>query len=132
MSLESPSKVQLWAGRALSALPVLALVLSGAMKLSHSPEIVANFGKFGFAESTLTPIGVVELLAAVLYAVPQTAIFGAVLVTAYLGGATATHVRASDPFFAPVILGVLVWIGLWLREPRLRALTPLRKLDSTK
>lgn len=121
-----PRSTTLWVGRVLSALPTLMLLGSAAAKLSHAQPIVENFAKFGYPEPTLVPIGVVELLCAVLYAVPRTAVLGAVLVTGYLGGAVATHVRVGEPFFAPFILGVIVWGGLYFRDPRVRALLPLR------
>jgi hypothetical protein len=111
-----------------SALPVLGLLMSAGMKLSHNPEMVKNFvEKFGFPEGTMSPLGVVELTCAILYAVPQTSVLGAVLLTGYLGGAVATHVRVGEAFGPPVLLGVLVWLGLFLRDERLRALLPLRK-----
>jgi DoxX-like family len=123
----APGKGMMWGGRVLSALPVLAMVMSGAMKLSHRPEVVEGFtGKFGYTEGAITPIGIVEILCAILYAIPQTSVLGAVLATGYLGGAIATHVRVSDNF-APLILGIFVWAGLFLRDPRLRALLPIRK-----
>jgi uncharacterized membrane protein YphA (DoxX/SURF4 family) len=127
MSADQP-KWKTWTGRVLSALPVIALVMSGVMKLTHNPKVVEGFGKFGYQESALTTIGVVELLCALLYAIPQTTLFGAVLVAAYLGGAVATHARLADPsWVTPVLLGIFAWVGLWLREPRLRDLAPLRK-----
>ncbi|HZH04592.1 MAG TPA: DoxX family protein [Myxococcaceae bacterium] len=125
---ESNSSKLTWAGRVLSALPVLALSISAAMKLSRSPEVLGAFTeKFGYPASTLSAIAALELLVALLYAVPRTAVLGAILMTAYLGGGVATHVRVSDPFFAPVVLSVLSWLGLYLRDARLRALVPLRK-----
>jgi hypothetical protein len=127
MSADQP-KWMTWTGRVLSAIPVLLLAMSGIMKLTHSAQVVEGFGKFGYHESALMPIGVVELLCALLFAIPQTSVFGAVLVAAYLGGATATHVRIGDPAAVGAILfGILAWVGLWLREPRLRAIAPLRK-----
>ncbi len=122
-----PSKAMLWTGRVLSALPVLALLLSGAMKVSHSATVVQGFASFGYPQSSLTAIGLVEILCALLYALPPTSILGAILVTGYLGGAVATHVRIGDVFVAPLLLGVLAWAGLFLREGRLRALLPLRR-----
>jgi Mn2+/Fe2+ NRAMP family transporter len=72
-------------------------------------------------------IGILEIACTVIYVIPRTSVLGAILLTGYLGGATATHVRIGDPsFFGPVIFGVLVWLGLWLRDARLRALLPLR------
>jgi hypothetical protein len=120
---------KLWTGRVLSALPSLLLAFSGAIKLMHSPEIVANFtGKFGYSEGALAPIGLLEIALVIVYLVPRTAVLGAVLLTGYLGGAVATHVRIGDPSaVTPLIVGVLLWAGLYLRDARLHALLPLRK-----
>lgn len=123
-----PSKAARWIGRVLSALPVLALLLSAVVKLVKPEGFVENFEKLGYPESVALGIGIAELACTIVYIIPQTAVLGAILLTGYLGGATATHVRVGDPFFAPVILGVLVWLGLYLRDPRLRALAPLRRL----
>ena len=117
-----------WAGRAVSALPVLGLVMSAAMKLKQDPALVGTFTQhLGFQAGTLPVLGVVELLCVVLYAVPRTAVLGAVLLTGYLGGAIATHVRLGEAFTPPLLLGVLVWAGLFLRDARLRSLLPLRR-----
>ncbi len=130
LTSQAPSKAQIWGGRVLSALPVLGLLMSAGMKLSHNPQMVPQFtGHLGYPEGTLTPIGITEALCAILYAVPQTSVLGAVLLTGYLGGAVATHVRVGEPFLAPIVLGVLLWGGLFLRDPRLRALLPLRKAE---
>jgi len=124
----APGKGILWAGRVLTAIPVLMMGMSAAMKLARTPNVLEGWAKFGYPDSSLLAIGVVELLCAVLYALPRTAVLGAILVTGYLGGATATHVRAGEAVFvAPVILGALAWGGLFLRDPRLRALLPLRR-----
>lgn len=122
------SRRLLWAGRVVSALPVLMLLMSTFMKLSHNPDMTKQFvEKLGYPEGTLTGIGVLELACVALYLVPQTAVLGAVLLTGYLGGAITTHLRVGDPFVAPALLGVLVWAGLYLRDEKLRALLPLRK-----
>lgn len=127
LTVDSPSTGRLWAGRIVSALPVLMLLASAGMKLSHSPQMVQNFvGKLGFPESTLTPIALLELLCVALYVAPWTRVLGAVLLTGYLGGAVVTHVRIGDPFLVPVILGAALWLGLYLRDPRLRAFLPSR------
>ncbi|HEY7512173.1 MAG TPA: DoxX family protein, partial [Vicinamibacteria bacterium] len=98
------------------------------MKLRPSPEVVEVFGgKFGYPQTSFLPIGLLEAACAVLYAIPQTAVLGAVLVTGYLGGAVATHVRVGDAFLSPVVLGAIAWAGLYLREPRLWPLLPLRR-----
>ncbi len=122
------NKAMLWGGRVLSAIPTLMLLSSAIMKFLHKPEMVQGFvGKFGYPENTLTVLGVVELLSTLLYVIPQTSVLGAVLLTGYLGGAVATHVRVGDPFVAPFLVGVLVWAGLFLRDARIRALLPLRR-----
>lgn len=125
------SKRTHWAGRIISALPVLMLVVSAGFKFampSMSAEAQQGMLDLGWPLELSLVLGIIELSCAVVYAIPQTAVLGAILVTGYLGGATAAHVRISDGwFFSPVILGVLVWLGLLLREPRLRPLLPLRK-----
>lgn len=118
---------QLWTGRVLSGLPALMMLFSASMKLSHAPQFVEMWtGKLGFPESALSPIGILELVCVVTYLVPRTAVLGAGLLSAYLGGAVASHVRVGDPFVVPVILGLLIWAGLYLRDERVRALVPLR------
>ena len=121
------SKKMIWAGRIMSALPVLMLLLSGVMKLVKPAAVVEGFARLGYPESLTVGIGIVELACATLYVVPRTSVLGAILLTAYLGGATATHVRIGEPFFMPILLGVLVWGGLFLRDERLRVLLPLRQ-----
>lgn len=121
-------KWQLWTGRVLTALPVLMMTFSGAMKLSHAPGFVAMWTeKLGYPEKTLTAVGILELLCVAIYLVPRSAVLGAVLLSAYLGGAVASHVRVGDPVFIPIVLGIFVWGGLWLRDERVRALLPLRQ-----
>ena len=120
------SKGMLWAGRIVSALPVLLLLFSGVMKLMKPPEVVQGFVKLGYAEGHALGIGILEIACTVVYLIPRTSVLGAILLTGYLGGATATHVRVGDPFFGPILIGVLVWLGLYLRDRRLRALVPLR------
>ena len=121
------SKAMLWTGRVISALPVLLLVFSAIMKLAKPPTVVVGFAKFGYPEHLIVPLGIVELICTAIYLIPRTSILGAILLAGYLGGATATLVRVSDPTFVlPVITGVLVWIGLYLRDRRVRALVPLR------
>jgi hypothetical protein len=123
----SPSKKALWAGRIVSAIPVLMLLMSAGMKLAKPDFVVKGTVESGFPEQLIVPLGIVELACALIYLFPQTAVLGAILVTGYLGGATATHVRLGQPIIIPVLLGVLAWLGLFLREPRLRALIPLRR-----
>lgn len=119
------------AGWVLSALPVLFFLVDGVMKLFKPAIVVETTVKLGYPESAITGIGVTLLVCTVLYAVPRTAVLGAALLTGYLGGAVATHVRVEAGLFNilfPVIVGILVWGGLWLRDPRLRALFPLQSI----
>ncbi len=121
------SKKTLWAGYIMGALPVLLLLMSAVMKLIKPPPVVEGFAHLGLPESLALALGILELACTVVYLIPQTSVLGAILLTGYLGGATVTHLRVGDPFFMPVILGMLVWGGLFLRDPRLRALIPLRR-----
>ncbi len=118
----------LWTGRLLSVLPVLALLLSASMKLSGSAQVIAGFsGHYGYPAGALLGIAIAELGCALLYAIPRTAVLGVVLMTGYLGGAIATHVRASENFVPPLAVALVAWLGLFLRERRLWALLPLRR-----
>jgi uncharacterized membrane protein YphA (DoxX/SURF4 family) len=120
-------KAAVWAGWIIGILPCLALLLSAFMKFAKPPAVVQGFTKFGYPERLLLVLGIVELTCTILYLIPRTAFLGAILLTGYLGGATATHVRVSDPsFVTPVVCGILVWLGLFLRDRRVRALVPLR------
>jgi hypothetical protein len=120
------SKKLLWTGRVLSALPVLMLLFSAVMKFTKPPALVEGFKHLGYPEHLAFALGVVELVSTIVYVIPRTAVLGAILVTGYLGGAIATHVRLGEQFISPAILGILVWAGLALRDSRLRALLPFR------
>jgi hypothetical protein len=125
------SRGTIWAGRVASAVPVAMMGLSAVFKLvgaaTQNPQMAENWAHFGYPPSALLPIGLVELACAIVYAVPRTAVLGAVLVTGYLGGAVATHVRVSESLWVgPAFLGVLAWLGLFLRDGRIRALLPVR------
>lgn len=115
------------AGWTLTGLCAVLFLGSAGVKLFAPAEVRATAAQtFGFPEHTLPWLALLELGCLALYLLPRTAVFGAVLVTAYLGGAVATHARVGDPaLLMPVVIGVGVWLGLYLREPRLRALTPL-------
>lgn len=122
----SPTKM-VWVGRILSALPVLMMVGTGLFGLLKPEAIAPQFAHYGYPDGALVRIVIVEILCALLYALPPTSVLGAILLTGYLGGATATHVRAGEPFFIPIIVGIVVWLGLYLRDGRVRTLVPLRK-----
>jgi hypothetical protein len=115
-----------WTGWVITVLPVLGLVMSAVMKFMRPAEVVEGMKKAGWPDNLLFGLGVLEVTCTILYLIPQTAVLGAILLTGYLGGAVATHVRIGEGFAAPVIMGVLVWLGVFLRDSRLRALIPIR------
>ena len=124
------SKGRLWAGRIMSGIPILFLLMDGVMKLFKPDFVVEATVNLGYPENVIVPIGLVLTVCTLLYAFPRTAILGAILLTGYLGGAVATHVRVSGRLFEvtfPIIFGVLIWGGLWLRDDRVHALIPLRQ-----
>ena len=121
------SKGAVWTGRILIAVIFLFMLFDGGIKVLRLAPAVEGTARLGYPTSVVVPIGMVALVSAFLYALPSTSILGAVLLTGFLGGATATQVRVQDPwFFFPVALGVLVWLGPFLLDERLRALIPLR------
>ena len=121
------SKPVLWSGRLLSGLAVAFLALDGALKLIPLPIVTETMALLGWPADVATArmLGLLLLGATLLYALPRTAMLGAVLLTGYLGGAVATHLRIGSPLFSHVLFGVyigaILWAGLWLRDPRLRA-----------
>ena len=119
------NKNSLWGGRILSALHVLFLLLDGIMKIVKPAFVVEATVQLGYPESVIISLGVVLVACTILYLIPHTAVLGAILLTAYLGGAVATHVRVGGPLFSilmPVILGAMLWGGLYLRDARVRSL----------
>jgi hypothetical protein len=124
------SKKRLWTGRILSALVAALLALDAVIKFMKPPPVVEAFAHLGWPISLAIVLGIILLTCTAIYAIPRTSVLGAILLTGYLGGAVATHLRAGDPLFShalfPVYLGVLIWGALFLREDRLRSLIPLR------
>jgi hypothetical protein len=119
----------LWAGYITSGLLSLFLLIDGVMKLVKPAPVVEATVQLGYPESVIVGLGIVLTVCTLLYVLPLTSVLGAVLLTGYLGGAVATHVRVGNGLFSaafPILLGVLLWGGLYLREARLRALLPLR------
>jgi DoxX-like family len=122
------SRGMLWTGRIITALIALFLLFDCVVKLMKSPQAVQGTIQLGYPESKLVPIGLVLLASLAFYLLPRTSILGAILLTGYLGGATATMVRVSSPWVLfPVLIGMLVWAGLYFRDEQLRALIPLRR-----
>ena len=121
------SNSSIWTGRIISALLILFLLFDATIKLLKAAAAVQGTVQAGYPEAVVRPLGIVLLLCVLLYSIPSTSILGAILLTGYLGGATATMVRTSNPlFWIPVICGVLIWLGLFLQDARLRVLIPLR------
>ncbi len=128
-AITTNSKGKLWAGRIMSALPVLLILLGSVMKLMRLPSVLEGFARAGVPERLIIPVGLIELICVVIYLIPRTAVLGAILMTGLLGGATITTLRVGDPTYPmPVILGMLAWGGLYMRDARIRELIPLRRM----
>jgi hypothetical protein len=130
MPISSPvPKATLWIGRVMSALPVLLVLFGSVMKLMKTTSVIEGFVRAGVPERLIIPVGVIELVCVIVYVIPQTSVLGAILMTGLLGGATITTLRIADPTYPmPVVLGMLAWGGLFLRDTRLRELIPIRKM----
>src|ERR1700687_220467 len=127
------SRPMLWLGRALSGLVIVFLLFDGAVKLVPWPIVTETMDRIGYgsSETLARSLGIITIVCTVLYSIPPTSILGAILLTGYLGGAMASHVRIGSPLFTHVLfglyLGLMVWGGLWLRDRNLRTLIPLRR-----
>jgi len=115
-----------WVGRGISVLVSLVFLMSAFMKLKGGAEVMQGMAHLGLPESLILPLAILEVSCVVIYLIPATSILGAILLTGYIGGAICTHWRVGDPFFIQIALGIFVWLGLYLRENRLKALIPLR------
>ena len=120
-----------WVGRVISVLPSLVFAISAFMKLKGGPEVTEGLAHLGLPESLMIPLAIVEISCVVIYLIPATTVLGAILLTGYIGGAICTHLRVGDPFFLQIAIGIFVWLGLYLRESRLKELIPLRTLRVT-
>ena len=133
MQIEAPCAVQvsnkmLWTGRIVSFVPALLILFGAIVKLMKIPAVVQGFAQHGYPEHLVVVVGIIELACTIIYLIPQTSVLGAILMTALMGGATDANVRVGDPtYVVTVFLGVLIWGGLYLRDPRLRVLIPVRK-----
>jgi hypothetical protein len=127
--IANESKGMLWTGRIISGLAGLMFAFDGVGHLMKPAPVVEAFARLGYPLSASVGIGILLLVCTAIYVTPKTWVLGAILLTGYLGGAVSTHVRAGSSTFEtifPVIFGVLVWLGIYLRDARLRALIPLR------
>jgi len=129
-AMSTRSGTAVWGGRVVSALVVLFLIFDGAMKVIEERHVIAASAELGYPVSSMVWIGALLLFCTLLYVIPRTAILGGILLTGYLGGAVASNVRIGHPVFEcifPVIFGALAWAGLFLRDPVLREMIPMRK-----
>jgi hypothetical protein len=115
-----------WIGRVISALAALLFLFSAVLKLKGGPELMQGIAHLGLPESMIKPLAILEISCVVIYLIPATSALGAILLAGYIGGTICTHWRVGDPFFIQIALGIFVWLGLYLREPRLKELIPLR------
>ena len=118
----TPATKSVWTGRVLTGLVVAFLIFDGAVKLVPIGPVIEAFHRLGYDVGIARQLGALLIACTILHVIPRTRVIGALLLTAYLGGATATHVRVGDPFFFPPLMGVILWVGLYLRDARLRAL----------
>lgn len=129
MAIEAMGRTKIWAARILGGVPAVFLLMDGGMKLFRPVVVVEASAQLGYPESTLLGIGVALLVSTLLYLLPQTAVLGALLLTGYLGGAVAAHLRVGGgvfPVLFPVLIGAMIWLSLWMRDERLRNMLPLR------
>jgi DoxX-like family len=116
-----------WVGWVFSALASLVFAFSAFLKLKGGPELAQGMAHLGLPDRMVLPLAILEISCVVIYLIPPTAVLGAILLAGYLGGAICTHWRVGDQFFIHIVLGLFVWLGIYLREPRLKALIPLRR-----
>ena len=121
------SKKVIWIGRVISILSTPLFIFSAALKLKGGPEVAEGFTHLGLPENLMLPLAILELSCVVLYLIPPTSVLGAVLLTGYLGGAICTHLRVGEPIYLHIALGFCIWLGVYLREDRLKPLLPLRR-----
>jgi hypothetical protein len=119
-----------WIGRVISVLVGLVFLMTASMKLMGGPELAQRLAHLGLPESMIGPLAILEMSCAVIYLIPATSVLGSILLAGYMGGAICTHWRVGDPFFPQIALGFFAWLGLYLREPRLKGLIPLRTLQT--
>jgi hypothetical protein len=116
-----------WTGRVISVLIGLLFLFSAFMKVKGGSEVTEGMRQLGLADSMLVPLAILEAACVVIYLIPPTAVVGAILLTGYIGGTICTHWRVGDSFYIQILLGILVWFAIYIRESRLKALIPLRK-----
>ena len=119
-----------WVGWALSILAALLFLFSAFIKLKGGPDLDQGMAHLGLPASMVLPLAILELTCVAIYLIPPTSVLGAILLAGYIGGTIVTHWRAGDPFIVNIVLGLVLWLGIYLREPRLKELIPLRRRTS--
>jgi hypothetical protein len=125
--VEAASGKVVWTGRVITVLVSLLFLFSAGMKFMGGAEVKEGMAHLGLPDSMIIPLGILELACTVIYLIPATSVLGAILFAGYMGGAICTHWRVGDPFLPQVAIGLVIWLGIYLREPRLKALIPLRE-----
>lgn len=116
-----------WTGRVITVLVSLLFLFSAAMKFMGGAEVKEGMAHLGLPESMIIPLGILEAACTAIYLIPATSVLGAILLAGYMGGAICTHWRVGDPFLGQIAIALVIWLAIYLREPRLKALIPLRK-----
>jgi DoxX-like family len=125
--VEGASGKIVWTGRVLTGVVSLLFFFSAAMKFVGGAEVKEGMAHLGLPESMTIPLGILEAACTVVYLIPATSVLGAILLAGYMGGAICTHWRVGDPFVGQIAIALVIWLAIYLREPRLKALIPLRK-----
>jgi uncharacterized membrane protein YphA (DoxX/SURF4 family) len=121
------NKKLIWLGRIFSVLVSLQFSMSSIMKLMGNPQVLEGMAHLGLPETLILPLGILEIICVLVYLIPITSIVGAILLTGYIGGAILAHLRVGDPVYMQIAIGILIWLGLFLRSKALRNLIPFKK-----
>lgn len=116
-----------WIGRIVSVAACLPFLMSAFMKLSTNPQVIEGMSHLGIPETLILPLGILEAICIFLYLIPMTSVLGAILFTGYLGGAIVSHLRMGEPVLVQIGLGIIIWLGLFIQDQRIRHLIPIRK-----
>ena len=125
--MEGASGKIVWTGRVMAGVVSLLFFFSASMKFVGGAEVKEGMAHLGLPESMMIPLGILEATCTVIYLIPATSVLGAILLAGYMGGAICTHWRVGDPFVGQIAIALVIWLAIYLREPRLKALIPLRK-----
>ncbi len=125
--MATASRKLVWTGWIISILASLIFFMSAAMKFVGGPQVEKGLTHLGITQSMVIPLGILELTCIIIYLIPITSVLGAILMSGYVGGIIITLWRVGDPVYVPIVIALMLWLGLYLREPRLMELIPLRR-----